>query len=50
VPGRTNSAKDRLRGTERVTVEVRGATTPTTFQLETVAELYLEEGELREPM
>jgi hypothetical protein len=50
VPGRPNSASDRLRSGERVAVEVRDETTPATFQLETVAELYLEEGELSEPM
>ena len=50
VPGRPNTATDRLRSGERVAVEVRDASTPTTFQLETVAELYLEQGELSEAM
>jgi hypothetical protein len=50
VPGRPNVATDRLRPGERVTVEVRDTTTPASFQLETVDELYLEEDELSEAM
>ena len=46
VSRRANVIAERLRGGERVAVEVEGLPG---IQLETVAEIYVEEGELREP-
>ena len=46
VSRRANVIAERLRGGERVAVDVEGFSG---VQLETVAEIYVEEGELREP-
>jgi hypothetical protein len=49
VRGRTNHVAERLRGGERVTGEVIEGPESQAYELEIVAEIYLEEGELRDP-
>ncbi len=53
VPGRANTVEERLQAGEDVTGELQGtgeqAVAPAPIQLEAVAEIYFEEGELRRP-
>ena len=53
VPGRANTAEERLHAGDGVTGELQGpgerAAAPAAIQLEAVAEIYFEEGELRRP-
>ncbi len=49
IRGRANAIAERLRGREQVTGEVLGGPDSGAVDLEVVAEIYVEEGELRDP-
>jgi hypothetical protein len=49
IRGRTNVVTERLRAGERVTGQVMGGSDANEVELEVLSEIYVEEGELRDP-